>query len=231
MRAPCPAHQSAEQSVSLQGTFPGGAEWDLPGCQECSWSASTGPFKTSCEPRSWLAGRAQKMVSPTLLHCWASFPLLSSCCSTAASQKSGNMEVRASHHLPGGGGGGPAPAQPCVRPPRLRQLGHARCTDLAFPAHLGQPTLLWARTLPKSEVAGVDTYMVTHNHQCGRPVPGPRMGLDVECSGESPPDCSVVQDPSRAGVALKDSSTSCLAGYLVAGVSSGKCSFGPSRQE
>lgn len=123
MRAPCPVHQSAEQSVSLQGTFPGGAEWDLPGCQECSWSASTGPFKTSCELRSWLAGRAQKMVSPTLLHCWASFPLLSSCCSTAASQKSGNMEARASHHLPGGGGGGPAPAQPCMRPPRLRQLG------------------------------------------------------------------------------------------------------------
>lgn len=56
------------------------------------------------------------------------------------------------------------------------------------------------------------------------------MGLDVECSGESPPDCSVVQDPSCAGVAPKDSSTS-LAGDLVAGVSSRKCSFGPGRQE
>lgn len=38
-------------------TFPRGAEWELPGCQECS--AFSGPFQTSPEWRSWLASRSQ----------------------------------------------------------------------------------------------------------------------------------------------------------------------------
>lgn len=71
------AHRRAEQSVSLGQTFPRGAEWDLAGCQECSWSASSGPFKPFCEQRSWFAVEAGRPpLPPSCASVYLFIPLL-----------------------------------------------------------------------------------------------------------------------------------------------------------